>query len=72
MKSMCQLQLYIYLLYYHQSFDVFPFPLVILVYWLEVNDKRAVMLYEVTPRKLITFRRFLFLTYYFLTFIFEV
>ena len=65
MKSMCQLQLCIC---YHLSFDTFPYPLVILIYCLEVNHKIALMQKEATPRQLIAFRRFLFLIYYFFNF----
>ena len=38
MKSMCQLQLRIY---YHLSFDAYPYPRVILVNYLEVNHKKS-------------------------------
>ena len=64
MKSMCQLQLCLYM-YYTMSFNAFPYPLVILVHYLEVNHKIAMVLEKATPRQLIPFRRFLFLTYYF-------
>ena len=40
MSSMSQLQLCID---YHQSFDAFPYTLVILVYCLEINHKTALL-----------------------------
>ena len=65
MKGKCQLQLCTHC---HTSFDALPYPLVILVCCLKVNHKAYMMLYEATTSQLITFKRFLFVTYYFLNF----
>ena len=62
-EGMWQLQLYKY---------TFILSLKFLACCLEVSHKISLMLQKAIPRQLIALRGFLYLTYYFLTFFFEV